>query len=392
MSQQTTGRAAIVQSDLPSILTVIDASNASPIVVETSAAHGLKTNELVLITGVTGNTAANGKWVAFVLSSTTFSLQVIPTLANSMGSGAYVSGGNAISLGYGITVPIPNDITDMMRAGAVNVPFEAILDRLAFLMYRTTPNGSALSHAVLDTTGAANEGLPNDANQNPVNFASVISLLSGSTFHAVTSLDATSVITAAAGAQIAGEIKFPAGGYVNLYAQTRRSARTELSDADHTLYTSIATEHVQMLSAPGANRTLLLPQPTAWAPTTAYVIGDVRKNGGNIYVCDTNGTSAGSGGPTGTGSNIVDGTTRWDFAGVMAIAGDWFEITCLLGNSGNNIQIQRSTNVGTNVAMLTNSVFSTPGANNVGSVRVQFDGTNWRGAFAGGCCAYGGDW
>lgn len=58
---------------------------------------------------------------------------------------------------------------------------------------------------------------------------------------------------------------------------------------------------------------------TAWAPLTDYPLaaeaGDIVENGGNIYRLDTPGTSAGAGGPTGTGTNIVDGTCIWDFFG-----------------------------------------------------------------------------
>jgi hypothetical protein len=57
-------------------------------------------------------------------------------------------------------------------------------------------------------------------------------------------------------------------------------------------------------------------QQAAWAPTTAYVVGDHVRNGGNVYIATTGGTSAGAGGPTGTGSGIVDGTVVWDFQGV----------------------------------------------------------------------------
>jgi parallel beta-helix repeat protein len=53
--------------------------------------------------------------------------------------------------------------------------------------------------------------------------------------------------------------------------------------------------------------------PTQWKGTTVYTIGQYVHNDGNIYIADMNGTSAGSGGPTGTGSDIVDGTTRWDY-------------------------------------------------------------------------------
>ncbi|OUW98276.1 MAG: hypothetical protein CBD88_01850 [Flavobacteriales bacterium TMED228] len=52
----------------------------------------------------------------------------------------------------------------------------------------------------------------------------------------------------------------------------------------------------------------------AWTANTAYAIGDIVKNdSGKIYKCDTAGTSAGSGGPTGEGSDITDNTARWDY-------------------------------------------------------------------------------
>lgn len=57
----------------------------------------------------------------------------------------------------------------------------------------------------------------------------------------------------------------------------------------------------------------------AWAITTAYVVGQIRKNGVDTYVCTVAGTSAGAGGPTGTGTGIVDNTVTWDFLGKTAI-------------------------------------------------------------------------
>lgn len=52
---------------------------------------------------------------------------------------------------------------------------------------------------------------------------------------------------------------------------------------------------------------------TAWAPSTAYTVGQKVNLGGNVYVCATSGTSASSGGPTGTGSGITDGTVTWNY-------------------------------------------------------------------------------
>lgn len=57
----------------------------------------------------------------------------------------------------------------------------------------------------------------------------------------------------------------------------------------------------------------------AWAPTTAYATDDIVTNTDGstdrIYVATAGGTSAGAGGPTTTGTNIVDGTVTWRFLG-----------------------------------------------------------------------------
>jgi len=54
-----------------------------------------------------------------------------------------------------------------------------------------------------------------------------------------------------------------------------------------------------------------------WTASTAFEVGDLVRGIGlqssNIYKCDVAGTSAASGGPTGTTQNITDGTARWDF-------------------------------------------------------------------------------
>lgn len=52
---------------------------------------------------------------------------------------------------------------------------------------------------------------------------------------------------------------------------------------------------------------------TAWAAETGYTEADYATNGGRLYVCTTTGTSAASGGPTGTGTAIEDGTCEWDY-------------------------------------------------------------------------------
>jgi hypothetical protein len=74
-------------------LTVDGATNASPIVVTTTTAHGLQTGMRVTISDVGGNTAANGTFVITKVSDTTFSLN------GSTGDGAYTSGGTAVRTG-----------------------------------------------------------------------------------------------------------------------------------------------------------------------------------------------------------------------------------------------------------------------------------------------------
>lgn len=82
-------RGPVAGIQLGPTLAVTDASNTSPIVITTSAAHGFLTGDKVFIQGVLGNAAANGEFSVVVLSATTFSL------VNSVGSGAYLSGGTA---------------------------------------------------------------------------------------------------------------------------------------------------------------------------------------------------------------------------------------------------------------------------------------------------------
>jgi hypothetical protein len=56
-------------------------------------------------------------------------------------------------------------------------------------------------------------------------------------------------------------------------------------------------------------------QQGAWQASTAYTLGQTVSNNGNVYACTTAGTSAGSGGPTGTGSSISDNTVVWAYQG-----------------------------------------------------------------------------
>ncbi len=62
----------------------------------------------------------------------------------------------------------------------------------------------------------------------------------------------------------------------------------------------------------------------AWAPSTLYGLFDKRLNAGNSYTCTHGGTSASSGGPTGTGTGIIDGGCIWDFLNTGTFASRTF--------------------------------------------------------------------
>ena len=80
----------------PSNSYVMGATNASPIVITAGSAHGLHDGQKVLVTGVTGNTSANGTFYAKVTgySSTTFALYSNVALTTPVaGNAAYKAGG-----------------------------------------------------------------------------------------------------------------------------------------------------------------------------------------------------------------------------------------------------------------------------------------------------------
>lgn len=70
---------------------ITGATNATPIVI-TVVGHGYATGNSVRITGVLGNTAANGTWTITSTGTDTFSLNT------SVGNGAYTSGGTSTLL------------------------------------------------------------------------------------------------------------------------------------------------------------------------------------------------------------------------------------------------------------------------------------------------------
>jgi hypothetical protein len=56
----------------------------------------------------------------------------------------------------------------------------------------------------------------------------------------------------------------------------------------------------------------------SWAATTSYLVGNKVINNAREYVVTVAGISAGSGGPTGTGTGIADGAAQWNYVGPAA--------------------------------------------------------------------------
>jgi len=135
MSTIITGDPSTVSSSLSA--TITGATNASPIVITTSAAHLFSTYDIVYITGVTGNTAANGVFAITVLSATTFSL------TGSTGNGAYVSGGTAVDMSLTPACQVPTNGDDF-DADAVISAVELCLDRTQFLVRQSPVQYSSI--------------------------------------------------------------------------------------------------------------------------------------------------------------------------------------------------------------------------------------------------------
>lgn len=112
----------LLTSDDQTAWTITAATNATPIVLTTSAPHNLVANDLVVVDGVGGNTGANGQWVVQSVTSTTI------TLRDSVGNAAYTSGGRAIRGNFAVKVMSDDTTTAYpvkMFLGGDGTPYRA---------------------------------------------------------------------------------------------------------------------------------------------------------------------------------------------------------------------------------------------------------------------------
>jgi hypothetical protein len=126
---------------------ILNATNASPIVITVSGTPNLVNGQTVSITGVTGNTAANGTWVIGAVTpnagppaTTTF------TLTGSTGNATYTGGGN-----WGVTLAYSGKITNATAATPIQITSNN---------HGLTTGQTVTVFGVQGNTAANNPGLP----------------------------------------------------------------------------------------------------------------------------------------------------------------------------------------------------------------------------------------
>ncbi|MCC7144254.1 MAG: hypothetical protein IT349_19335 [Candidatus Eisenbacteria bacterium] len=117
-------------------ITVTGSTNAKPIVVTIGAGHGLIDGDRIRITGITGNTNANGDWTLSGVSATT------AQLVGSSGNDTH--GGTAV-------VSVICDRTPFMAGKAATVHFGALWTA-GTLLVQGSDDGTTFSTLLTETT------------------------------------------------------------------------------------------------------------------------------------------------------------------------------------------------------------------------------------------------
>lgn len=89
-------------------IAITTCNTSSPITATTATPHGLSDGTEVIITGVGGQTGANGRWLITVTGASTF------TLNGSTSVAAYTSGGTVTTSPYGYTPVIEIDVLPVL--------------------------------------------------------------------------------------------------------------------------------------------------------------------------------------------------------------------------------------------------------------------------------------
>lgn len=115
-----------------------------------------------------------------------------------------------------------------------------------------------------------------------------------------------------------------------------------------------AASFVSSSVAPSASGTAAFARATVWPWTasTAVAVGQYAVNGGNLYQATVAGTTASSGGPSGTTGSITDGTATWKYVAATNTAAGQVVTDYTVGTSGTDIVIGSTTiSTGVNVSI-----------------------------------------
>ena len=245
-------------SILESTVNISAATRANPCVV-TASSHGYENGDEIYIASVVGMTQLNGKYYK-VKNKTTNTVELTDiddTNINSSGYTAYSSAGTTARV-YTVTTTYQTaDLFDLQFAQSADVLYIAHPSYTPRKLTRTAHTTWTISDITF-TDGPYQD-------ENITTTTLTPSHTSGS----------SRTITA--------------------------SATTGINGGD-----GFQTTDVGRLISVGH-------QAAEWATSTAYALGDVKRNSGNVYECIKAGTSAGSGGPSGEGDEIVDNGATWKF-------------------------------------------------------------------------------
>tara|TARA_R100001198_G_scaffold88523_1_gene64283 strand:+ start:1091 stop:3841 length:2751 start_codon:yes stop_codon:yes gene_type:complete len=238
--------------------TISGATQANPCVV-TATSHGYSNGDEIYISSIVGMTELNGKYYKIKNKTTnTFELTDIDdTNINSSSFTAYGSGGTAARVYTVTTTYATADLFDLQFAQSADVLYIAHPSYTPRKLTRTAHTSWTISDITF-TDGPYQD-------ENITTTTLTPSHTSGS----------SRTITA--------------------------SAVTGINGGD-----GFQTTDVGRLISIGH-------QAAEWAASTSYAVGDVKRNSGNVYECIKAGTSAGSGGPSGEGDEIVDNGCTWKF-------------------------------------------------------------------------------
>ncbi len=143
---------------------------------------------------------------------------------------------------------------------------------------------------------------------------SLFTLLNGGTLNLYTGTPPATVGTALSGNTLIGTADFAAAALSGSIATSGNNVIGSLAFTSST-FSTVAAGTITFARALSSASAAVndFGASSAWLANTVVVLNQMASNGGNLYICTTAGTTAASGGPTGTGSGITDGTAVWAY-------------------------------------------------------------------------------